>query len=321
MLQQSTAVHNRRGKMERLEENTIEFLNTLCHNSGCVISDSGGKDSSVLKVVAMKAHEKYGMNFKIRHNHTTVDAPETVYFVREEKKRFEAMGIEYEISYPKETMWQLIVRHCTPPTRLMRYCCAELKEGSGFGEKLVTGVRRSESKNRKENQGIVTFTKPKKSLKEKIEENEDFVETKKGGIIVYNLDNDENRRIVESCYRTHKTLINPLLNWDDDFLWWYIRKENITLNPLYGCGQNRVGCIGCPMAGLHRWKEFERYPKYKEAYIRAFDRMLRERERRGLKNGEKWATGLKVFKWWMEDKSIDGQYTFDMDGNIREEYT
>ena len=40
-------------------------------------------------------------------------------------------------------------------------------------------------------------------------------------------------------------------------------------------------CIGCPMAGKHRKMEFERYRKIKLAYIRAFDRMLEERRRRG----------------------------------------
>lgn len=293
--------------MEKLEKEAIEILQVLCAYDNCVISDSGGKDSSVLKHIALKAREIYGLNFKVRHNHTTVDAPETVYFVREEKEKFEKMGIEYEISYPKETMWQLIVRHGTPPTRRMRYCCEDLKENSGIGEKLVTGVRKAESKNRESNQGVITFTNPKKELKQKIKDNEDFKETPKGGVIVYNIDNDENRRIFELCYRTHKTLINPLLNWDDEFLWWYIKTNNIPLNPLYGCGQCRVGCIGCPMAGERRWKEFERYPKYKEAYIRAFDKMLIERERRGLKNRDLWKTGIKVFKWWMEDKNIDGQ--------------
>ena len=79
-----------------------------------------------------------------------VDAPETGYFVREEKRKFEQMGIPYEIHYPKESMWQLIVRHVTPPTRLMRYCCADLKENTGeFGERIVTGVRKAESNNRK----------------------------------------------------------------------------------------------------------------------------------------------------------------------------
>ncbi len=68
------------------EENAIEIMNMICHNSGCVISDSGGKDSSVLKHIAMKAKERYNLPFLIRHNHTTVDAPETVYYVRQEKK-------------------------------------------------------------------------------------------------------------------------------------------------------------------------------------------------------------------------------------------
>lgn len=303
------------------EEAAIEILHMLCENSGCIISDSGGKDSSVLKHIAMKAHERYGMPFSIQHNHTTVDAPETVYFVRDEKKRYEAAGIEFNILYPKKSMWQLIADRGTPPTRLMRYCCSDLKEYSGRGEKLVTGVRKAESNSRKENQGVVTFTKPKKKMKEQIKDNPDFKLTDKGGVIVLNLDNAESRRLVETCYRTTKTLINPLIDWEDDFLWWYIRSENIRLNPLYDCGQCRVGCIGCPMAGDKRWEEFARYPKYKEAYIRAFAKMLIERERRGLKTMPQWKTAQKVFKWWMEDDNCDGQLVMDMNGNIFEEYT
>lgn len=69
-----------------LERNAIEILQTLCGNGGCVISDSGGKDSSVIKHLALKARQQYSLPFSVQHNHTTVDAPETVYFVREEKK-------------------------------------------------------------------------------------------------------------------------------------------------------------------------------------------------------------------------------------------
>lgn len=306
--------------MEKLEKQAIELLQMMCGSTGCVISDSGGKDSSVLKHIALKAHEIYGLPFSVRHNHTTVDAPETVYFVRDEKKKYENMGIKYEIHYPAQSMWQLIVAHKTPPTRVMRYCCADLKENTGMGEKLVTGVRKAESRNRKENQGAVTFTKPKRELLNKIKGNENFYINRQGGVVTLNLDNSETRRIVENCYRTNKTLINPLIEWKDDFLYWYIDKENIQLNPLYGCGWGRVGCIGCPMTGKNRWAEFERYPKYKEAYIRAFDKMLIEREKRGLKTIDIWTTGKKVFKWWMEDENLDGQLAFDIDGNIYEEY-
>lgn len=134
--------------MEKQEKQAIEILHMMCGNNGCVISDSGGKDSSVLKHIALKVKNRYGLEYKIRHNHTTVDAPETVYFIRREKEKYEAMGVPYEIFYPAQSMWQLIVSHGTPPTRIMRYCCKDLKENTGLGEKLVTGVRKAESRNR-----------------------------------------------------------------------------------------------------------------------------------------------------------------------------
>lgn len=157
-------------------------------------------------------------------------------------------------------------------------------------------------------------------MKEKTKNNENFALTDKGGVILFNLDNADSRRIVEHCYRTSKVLINPLIDWDDEFLWWYIKKENICINPLYGCGQTRVGCIGCPMAGDRRWAEFEKYPKYRAAYIKAFEKMLIEREKRGLENKMKWTSGEKVFKWWIQDTNCDGQMRMDEYGNIFEEY-
>lgn len=304
-----------------LESNAIEMMMLTCKNGGCTISDSGGKDSSVIKHLALKAHDKYGLAIRIRHNHTTVDAPETVYYVRKQKKIFNSMGIEYDIQMPPETMFQLIVRKGTPPTRKMRYCCEKLKEYSGIGEKLVTGVRKAESRNRANNQGIITFTKPKKDLKQQIEDNSNFHITDKGGVVVLNLDNADTRRVVENCYRTNKTLINPIVEWGNDDLWRYIRQEKIDLNPCYSCGSDRCGCVGCPMAGKQRWNEFAKYPKYRDYYIHAFDQMLITREKRGLKNMNAWSTGLKVFKWWMEDENIDGQLGFDEYGNITEDYS
>lgn len=76
--------------MEKLEKQAIEILQMMCGNTGCVISDSGGKDSSVLKHIALKAREMYELRFDVRHNHTTVDAPETVYYVRNEKRNTKA---------------------------------------------------------------------------------------------------------------------------------------------------------------------------------------------------------------------------------------
>ena len=117
--------------------------------------------------------------------------------------------------------------------------------------------------------------------------------------------------MVENCYRTSKTLINPIINWDDEYLWWYIRHNKITINPLYkdgrseGCG--RIGCIGCPMSGNGREQEFAIYPQYKHLYIRAFERMLEYRKQCGCKDVVGWKTAQGVFDWWMEDKNIRGQ--------------
>lgn len=295
------------------EKQSIEILKMMCGNSGCWILDSGGKDSSILKHIALKS----GIPFKIEHSHTTVDAPETVYFIRREKQRFEQMGIEYLIEYPKLTMWQLIVKNGMPPTRLARYCCKELKENFGVGKRIATGVRKAESRNRAENQGVVTIPKPSIELKERID-NVNFHQTDRGGVVVLNVDNGENREIVEHCITQSKVLINPLIDWDDEFVWWYIKHEDILINPLYNNGRpggcSRIGCIGCPMSGKDRYAQFERYPTYKQAYIRAFDKMLIERTNRGLINRDGWETGIRVFNWWMEDKNIDGQYSMNFEG-------
>lgn len=288
-----------------LEKQAIDILKAFAGKEPYQLGYSGGKDSDVILHLAQKS----GVPFDAVHNLTTVDTPETVKYVKSKK------GVVVE--YPKMSMWQLIIKHKTPPTRLFRYCCGELKERSGKGKKVVTGVRKAESANRKNNHGIVTFTKPNKSIKENVD-NENFLFNRKGGVITLNFDNTETHRTVENCYRTSKTLINPILNWDDEFLWWYIRHENIEINPLYNNGYpggcKRIGCIGCPLGGKSRWKEFAQYPKYKEAYVRAFDRMLEYRKICGNEDVIGWKNAQGVFDWWMEDKNINGQYSMDFDG-------
>lgn len=68
------------------------------------------------------------------------------------------------------------------------------------------------------------------------------------------------------------------------------------------------------MAGTSgRYKEFARYPKYKNLYIKAFDRMLQERDRRNKMDGS-WRIGTRgedVFHWWMEDGVLPWQFEID----------
>lgn len=269
-----------------------------------IITTSGGKDSSVCTHLA----ERAGIPFEVMHNHTTADAPETVYFIRRELARLEGKGIKCFVNMPvykgvRTSMWNLIPQKIMPPTRLVRYCCSVLKERGGAGRFITTGVRWAESTKRKNTRGIYE-TMPSDPTKK----------------IILNNDNDDRRRLFETCTIKAKRVCNPIIEWTDADVWDYIESEKIQLNPLYGCGFSRVGCIGCPMAGTAgRQREFARYPKYQEMYIRAFDRMLEERQRRGKMQGS-WragTTGRDVFHWWMEDGTLPGQLEFS---DLEEEY-
>lgn len=151
-----------------LEKQAIDILQTFAGGEPYQLAYSGGKDSDVILYLAKKA----GVPFAAVHNLTTVDAPETVRYVKSKK------GVTIE--YPKKTMWQLIVEKTYPPTQKSRYCCAELKERSGKGKKVVTGVRKFESRKRAENGGIVKILNPRKELREKVDD-VNFRSTRQGG--------------------------------------------------------------------------------------------------------------------------------------------
>ena len=263
-----------------------------------VITISGGKDSSVCLELAKRAKIPY----EVVHNHTTADAPETVYFIRRDFERIEAQGIKCTLNYPiykgmRTSMWDLIPQKLMPPTRLVRYCCNVLKESGGKGRFIVTGVRWAESAKRANNRGVLEVLHKDKEKR-----------------IVLNNDNDESRRLFEACTIKAKRVCNPIVDWADEDVWDYIQSEHITTNPLYQEGFKRVGCIGCPMAGTKgRQFEFARYPKFKDMYIRAFDKMIEERIRRDRIQGA-WrigTTGRDIYHWWMEDGVYPGQITFE----------
>lgn len=117
----------------------IERLRSFEPPEGYWLAFSGGKDS----VALLRLAEMAGVRFDAHYQVTTVDPPELVQFIRREYP-----GVAFEM--PENTMWQMIVAHGCPPTRLSRYCCEDLKEGGGDGRVVLTGVRWAESAKRKE---------------------------------------------------------------------------------------------------------------------------------------------------------------------------
>lgn len=273
------------------EKRAIEYLKSFePEDEPYYLCYSGGKDSDCIRILAQLADVKH----ELHHNLTTVDAPETVKYVKS------IPGII--IDKPELTMWQLIEKKMMPPTRLARYCCSELKERGGKGKLKITGVRWAESANRAESAGVVrVIGKPKTMQKEAENDEVDYRISRANGLVMNN-DDAKTRRFVERCYRTTSTMVNPIVDWTDDDVWGFLRHYGCESNPLYQCGKHRVGCIGCPMASKNqRKRELVMYPTYKRAYLRAFDKMLKRREERGLETVEMWRTPEMVMAWWLED--------------------
>lgn len=142
------------GELDRVQTaiSRLRLFNEMAvknHPNGFAVMDSGGKDSDVIKHIAWLS----GVKFEIIHSHTTADHPLTVRYVRQEQCRWQAMGIPYTIRYPeyrgsRTSMWALIEMKGAP-TRFRRWCCDILKEQATNGRYVITGVRWSESANRK----------------------------------------------------------------------------------------------------------------------------------------------------------------------------
>lgn len=192
------------GRLKAASDMALKYYGTPL-----VVTTSGGKDSSVCVELARRA----GIPFEIQHNHTTADAPETVRFVRQEFVRLENLGVKCTINYPvykgkRTSMWDLIPQKLMPPTRIMRYCCAVLKEQGGNGRFITTGVRWAESSRRKRDRGVFeAYTRNKENK------------------IVLKGEEQEPSKIFEGCKVAAKRVVNPIVDWTDSQVWSFYRMQ------------------------------------------------------------------------------------------------
>lgn len=254
--------------------------------------------------------------FEVINSHTSVDAPETVYFIREEFERLNKKGVKATINYPRDkdgnhiTMWNLIVKKGIPPTRLSRYCCSVLKESSTPDRICTVGVRASESVGRTGRNTFATRGKTKKdALFFSLDHAEEvFRESQEMQDDVWDC------TLIRQMKENKDIIVSPIYEWTDNDIWTYIQEEKLKVNPLYEKGYHRVGCVGCPMATYRqKMKEFSDYPTYKTAYINAFQKMVEKREIEGKVNNGMWGSGEEVFDWWIEKykHEMKGQMSLD----------
>lgn len=251
----------------------IDRLKAFEPPEGYYLAFSGGKDSQCIYHLAKMA----GVKFEAAYSVTGVDPPELMRFIQKNYPDVKWDHHEDQNGGKPLTMWGLIASHTIPPTRQARYCCSALKEVCGGGRLVVTGVRWAESARRKALHGVADIqTQSKKLHKEAFETNATATKVNKNGGLVFMDDNEETRRMVEHCYAKRKTTINPIVDWTDDEVWEFLNEvAKVPHCELYDEGFTRLGCIGCPLQGREGMlRDFERWPRYKELYIRAFDKMI-----------------------------------------------
>lgn len=269
-----------------------EFENvSLARNPlGYVVGYSGGKDSEVLVDLFIKS----GVKFVVIHNHTGLDAPETVYFIRKKFKQWREQGIDCRIYYPQKTFWKLCKEKKMLPTRIQRFCCAELKERNDIPElKFAThsfGVCKTESVKRASHRDSIETR------------NTETFGTKSHQM--FHFDKAEEVKQTSACYTNKYFIVNPMAYWTEAEVWDYIYENKIEYNPLYDKGFSRVGCIGCPMAGKHRREEFVKYPKYRKLYKKLADEIEKTMINDNWKINSKGKYS-SYFEWWLEDNEVE----------------
>ncbi len=117
-------------------EAALELLRAWEPVEGYYFADSGGKDSSVVRDLLIRAGVKYDGHYCV----SPIDPPQ----VREFLKRHHP---ETQWDFHARGFWKM-VRQQGLPLRQKRWCCEYIKEAGGIGRVVVVGNRKEESVNR-----------------------------------------------------------------------------------------------------------------------------------------------------------------------------
>lgn len=220
-----------RPELQKKIDRAIKLLRSipLAEGEAVEVSYSGGKDSDVI----LQLVKESGIKYRAIYKNTTIDPPGTVAHAR-------AMGAE--VIMPKESFFDIVAKRGFP-SRMLRFCCAELKEYKVL-DRAVQGIRRSESVKRAE----------------RYKEPELCRTYKKGG---------------------KARIYLPILDWTDTDVADFVADRKIQCHPLYYDAngrfhaERRLGCMGCPLASRRqRLEQFKAHPNLVKAWVRAAQRHI-----------------------------------------------
>lgn len=213
---------------EKKVESAIRLIQSIPQDCEIGLAYSGGKDSDVILELAKMA----GVKVRPVYFQTSIDPPGTTMHVKEK-------GVE--VCRPPETFLQLVERKGNP-SRFRRFCCEILKE-KWFADRIIVGIRRSESVKRANR-----YKEP------------------------------EICRIYPHKHKSRQYL--PLLEWTDEDVERFIKERGIKCAPVYydETGkfhvERRLGCIGCPLKSDNGLADYKKYPKFLKAQVKAYQKYL-----------------------------------------------
>ncbi len=194
-------------------ENFVREQVSLFPNHKPVISFSGGKDSTVVADIVIRALSNPSI-VQI-FGDTTLEFPMTYEYVARHRKQNPLAIIK--TAKNKEQDFYRVCDEIGPPARMMRWCCTMFKTGP------ITRVLNSVFKD----SNILTFYG--------IRKHESVSRSKYDRVA-----NGANVKIQK------QTVAAPIFYWSDIEVWLYILGEEIDFNDAYRLGYDRVGCWCCP---------------------------------------------------------------------------
>ena len=171
----------------------------------------------------------------------------------------------------RNMMHRLANRPSLPPTRMCRWCCDEFKHGSKILDK----------------EGVVVTG---------VRREESFIRSKRE---LYCMDP-----------RTRQLSLNIIVDWTLLDVWEFIESYQVPYCSLYDEGFDRLGCVGCPLAGTKQQDiEFDRWPRYEQLWHRAILKNWENYHDKLKRNGElymhsKFESGESLWRWWRSGGKI-----------------
>ncbi len=231
-------------------EVAIDRLQHYEPEEGYYLADSFGKDSDVVRDLVLRSGVKYDGHFNL----SGVDPPELIRFGRENHP-------EVEIIRPAKSIYKQVVARGLP-RRNGRWCCELIKERSGDGRLVVTGVRWAESPRRRTRRMYEACT------------------DRRGKFFLHPIIDWSTPEVWEYI---HSQEVKYCSLYDEGF-----KRLGCVLCPMTSYEQ--------------ALRDMKRWPKIAEAWRRATIRLYENRKSRGMPSVDRWPDGDAMFRWWLSRK-------------------